>query len=192
MNNVYLASSLLETAVIINNFSKNLLVFKYPTQLVDPINDEDSYHIMLNGEKVNCGSIVCRPLSMPGLNLVFHHFAIVLGTNDESEEILLECTANFHVRMINKKGFLDRYAEEEVKVYSDLKIPVQTILDRANRYYHTRYSLLDFNCYDFALYCANEKEPDERSRYLHEAYRRLEPIKSIIVQEYIKSIDEIR
>lgn len=107
------------------------------------------------GDHIYAGTIIKRPLRKPFSSFEYH-YGIVMGTTFSESELVLEMTTSGRdIHFTTKEEFLDWYKPKDFSVYYyDKNISRDTIIERAKLVQYETYSLLDFNCKNFAILCA--------------------------------------
>lgn len=127
--------------------------------------------IKVNGEFAKTGTIVVRTLGKSFITELLneYHYGIVIGTDSNGEEHLIEMTDDRNVNILNKQKFIQPHNESHFKIYSRPQkdfLP-EDIYKMAERFEYSKYSLLNLNCRDFVEYCIYGIEPERRSDVLN-------------------------
>lgn len=128
----------------------------------------DINHIFVNGKKVMLGTIVKRPLDIiPILSSANfeYHYAIVLGTSTQDEEMLIEMTKSRNVSIVTKQDFLaNKFTEQQIIIESlpPQNITREVIIEKAKEFQFDSYNLLDLNCKVFVEYVIWNIAPPQR------------------------------
>lgn len=131
--------------------------------------------ILIKGLKIKTGTIIKRPLNINFFNsLNFnpeYHYAVVLGTDSEGAEWVVDMSSGKDVNIIEKKDFLvdNKFSEKDIEFHyiPDNAHLVNEILKRALYFKYCSYDLLDLNCKVFAEYLVLNKDiPKSRIKLL--------------------------
>ncbi len=130
--------------------------------------DNNKNHIIANGKKVLTGAILKRPLDI--IELISSrkpefHYAVVLGTSQRGEEILIEMAKGTNINLVTKNGFLvERFNENQIEIHFNPKTEIsrEQIIERAKKFQFDDYDLLDLNCKVFVEYLIFDIVPPKR------------------------------
>lgn len=153
------------------NFSEMKRLNNFTFVKYIPVFDEDKNYILVNGNKVIVGTILKRPLDLKEpLSKVEYHYAVVLGTSINGEEILIEMSKGTDINITNKTKFLvERFKEEQIEIECSpvrSNITREQLIERAKEIQFDTYHLLDFNCKIFAMYLVVNIAPPQRVKEL--------------------------
>ncbi len=128
--------------------------------------------INVNGKFAKTGTIVARTLAKGFFTDLMdeYHYGIVLGTDKNGNEKLIEMTDIRNVNILNKNKFIEPHDESHLAIY---KIPnndftPEEIYEKAERFEYDIYSILNLNCKDFVQYCIYDQEPKRYGDYLND------------------------
>lgn len=128
--------------------------------------------IMVNGKFAPTGTIVARTLAKEFFTDLIgeYHYGVVLGTDANGVEYIIEMTDIRNVNILTKPEFIEPHNASHFKIYSypDKTFTPQTIYDKAKKYEYTSYSLLNFNCIDFSMSIVFDVEPKRRADELNQ------------------------
>lgn len=121
--------------------------------------DKDKNFILVNGKKAPVGTILKRPLDITesiSKRKYEYHYAVVLGTLTNGDEILIEMQKGKGVTLVNKQDFLvKRFKETQIEFeFTPVKLNItrEQLIERAKELQFDSYHLLDLNCKIFVEY----------------------------------------
>ncbi|MGZ3931689.1 MAG: hypothetical protein ACXVNO_01495, partial [Bacteroidia bacterium] len=146
--------------------------------------------IMVNGKFAKTGTIVVRTLSKSWVTELVneYHYGVVIGTDANGIEYIIEMTDGRNVNILTKKKFIEPHTEGHFKIYSipEKDFVPADIYKKAERFEYSVYSILNLNCIDFSRYCVYDIEPKRRSDELNKMVLKFNEMGQKLNELYIK------
>lgn len=116
--------------------------------------------VLSDGRKLESGDIIYRPLkklkSDKGLDL--NHYAIVFGTNNKDEQLLLEMNEKNNVSFVTIESFMGEFMVNDIRwEKKPATTAFESIIKRAELLQFEIYNALKMNCRHFVNFCVYNK-----------------------------------
>jgi hypothetical protein len=125
------------------------------------------------GKFAKTGTIVVRTLSKSWVTALIneYHYGVVIGTDANGVEYIIEMTDGRNVNILTKQKFIEPYNESHFRICSvpPTDFLPSDIYKKAEKFEYSVYSILNLNCIDFSYNCVYDIEPVRRGDVINKA-----------------------